>query len=490
MCKGMLTDLDRAAIEVVDLTKALVVADNRFLSAAVGRLDVALANYGCGFATDGVTLSINSQLVCLNFREKNEPPKHDYVHSILHCLFLHPFVGPGVDRRLWSLACDIAVERNVVFMCGERSGKRGEDIYDALRTIERDLGASITAEKIYKQLRSHHWDDKSEEWKALFSSDDHRPWYPESACSASTDGPDSAGKQDEGISQSKFKRFDGGSIDDRGNKNAYGVGRGDGQDDRARRWQVACDFAKAKEGWRRVAKSLAVDLKTYGRNRGSQLGGFVQDIEESARRRVSYDDFLRQFAVPGEVLKVSEDEFDYVFYTYGLSLYGNLPLIEPLEYREEKRVREFVIVLDTSASVCGSVVRRFVEATYDILKSTEAFHERVHVRIIQCDMAVQSDEVITRPQELKEWGNKMRLYGFGGTDFRPAFEYVDGLVESGAFENLGGLVYFTDGDGVYPDWMPVYRTAFAFCNDRYNASAVPPWAAQITLGDTDDVFGK
>ena len=236
-------------------------------------------------------------------------------------------------------------------------------------------------------------------------------------------------------------------------------------------------------GWRRVAKSLAVNLQTYARSRGQGLAGFVGDLEESSHARANYADFLRQFAVPGEVLKVSEDEFDYVYYTYGLSLYGDLPLIEPLEYREEKRVREFVIVIDTSGSVWGGIVRRFVDATFDILKSTEAFHERVHVRVVQCDAAVRSDDVITSLDELEEWGRKMALQGSGGTDFRPAFAYVDRLVEDGAFENLGGLVYFTDGWGVYPERAPGYKVAFVFYDEGYRKEVVPPWAAQIVLDD-------
>ena len=39
------------------------------------------------------------------------------------------------------------------------------------------------------------------------------------------------------------------------------------------------------------------------------------------------------------------------YYAYGLSLYGNMPLIEPLETRETYKIRNFVIVLDTSYSV-------------------------------------------------------------------------------------------------------------------------------------------
>ena len=45
----------------------------------------------------------------------------------------------------------------------------------------------------------------------------------------------------------------------------------------------------------------------------------------------------------GEELKVNDEEFDYIYYTYGLEHYGNMPLIEPLEFKDEKRVRDFAI---------------------------------------------------------------------------------------------------------------------------------------------------
>lgn len=42
------------------------------------------------------------------------------------------------------------------------------------------------------------------------------------------------------------------------------------------------------------------------------------------------------------------------------------------------------------------------------------------------------------------------LIGGGNTDFRPVFSYVNDLVNQQAFQNLCGLLYFTDGKGVYP----------------------------------------
>ncbi|MBR2790549.1 MAG: hypothetical protein IKD70_08090, partial [Eggerthellaceae bacterium] len=237
--------------------------------------------------------------------------------------------------------------------------------------------------------------------------------------------------------------------------------------------------------WRRVAKALEVNLQTMSKARGAGLGDLLGDLENVTQTRVDYRDFLRQFAIPGEVLRLSDDEYDYIFYTYGLKLYGNLPLIEPLEYREEKRIREFVIVIDTSGSVWGDIVRRFMETTFEILKSTESFFEKVNIRIIQCDARVQSDDKITTLEELRQWGSRMRLMGGGGTDFRPAFAYVDKLIEDGEFENLGGLVYFTDGWGEYPTHMPDYKTAFVFYDNDYRPENVPPWAIQAVLNDEE-----
>ena len=71
-----------------------------------------------------------------------------------------------------------------------------------------------------------------------------------------------------------------------------------------------------------------------------------------------------------------------------------MPLIEPLEYREQRLVRDFVIVIDTSGSVDGAAVQKFVDTTLDVLTSEGAFCDRVNVHVIQADAAVQQDTVI------------------------------------------------------------------------------------------------
>ena len=137
------------------------------------------------------------------------------------------------------------------------------------------------------------------------------------------------------------------------------------------------------------------------------------------------------------------DSFDYAFYTYGLSLYGNMPLVEPQESREVYRVEDFAVVIDTSMSCSGELVQRFLEETYDVLSQSESFFRRVNVHVIQCDDQIRSDVVITRAEDLTDYMEHLTLKGLGGTDFRPAFEYVNGLRAAGAFARLRGLIYFT-----------------------------------------------
>ena len=84
--------------------------------------------------------------------------------------------------------------------------------------------------------------------------------------------------------------------------------------------------------------------------------------------------------------------------------------------------------------------------------------------------------------------NHFELRGGGGTDFRPAFEYVNQLCAEKKFSNLRGLLYFTDGMGTYPARRPAYDTAFLFLGEKFDDTNVPPWAMKVVL-DEDEFSG-
>ena len=199
-------------------------------------------------------------------------------------------------------------------------------------------------------------------------------------------------------------------------------------------------------------------------------------------RRYDYREFLKKYAVWGETLSLDTDSFDYLPYDYSRRMYENLLLLEPLEYKEVRRLREFVIAIDTSGSCSGKVVRQFLSETWEIFQERENFFEQMNIHIIQCDCVIQEHVRITCQEEWQEYVDHMEVKGHGDTDFTPVFRLVDEMVREKELTNLKGLLYFTDGDGIYPDWIPSYETAFVFLNQELKKGKAPDWAEDLTLG--------
>ena len=70
-----------------------------------------------------------------------------------------------------------------------------------------------------------------------------------------------------------------------------------------------------------------MELETFEKYRGSTSDGLVQSLAAVNREKYDYTAFLRKFAVLGEAMRINDEEFDYIFYTYGLRLYEKMPLI-------------------------------------------------------------------------------------------------------------------------------------------------------------------
>ena len=56
-----------------------------------------------------------------------------------------------------------------------------------------------------------------------------------------------------------------------------------------------------------------------------------------------------------------------------------------------------------------------------------------------------------------------------------------GMIQDKEFTNLKGVLYFTDGEGVYPEKQPTYRTAFVFVRDDL------PSAGSAGVGDQANI---
>lgn len=224
---------------------------------------------------------------------------------------------------------------------------------------------------------------------------------------------------------------------------------------------------------------------SYGNgSKGNSSGELSEELAIRNTGTYDFTHFLKQFARQGEEIKTDIESFDYIPYLYGLEHYGNIPLIEHLEYQEVNRLEELVIAIDTSGSCSLDTVRKFMEETYSILSNHENFFRKMNVYVIQCDSFIQDMAHITSEQDWQDYLKNLTIHGRGGTDFRPVFEYVEELRAKKELKDLKGLLYFTDGDGIYPEIPTDYKTAFVFYKEKEQHQKVPAWAACLTL-DTE-----
>lgn len=421
----MTQQISALAGEVIRVAHDGILINMRFLDIALSKLKLEERGQMGAFVFDGSTLFYDPALLLTKYREEPHYAVRLYLHVLLHCIFYHGFRTDKLEREYWNLATDIAVENTILEMNLHLAGLQSDLLLQGKLDILRKQAGGLTAEKIYRHFRIEPPSNKAvKEWSALCHYDEHLYWD----------------KKEE--------------------------------------------LTLSGEEWRKVSERVKADLKSFSRNRNNAQS-IEENLKEATRERYDYREFLNRFMVMGETIQVNDDEFDYIYYTYGLSHYGNMPLVEPLEYKDANKIRDFVIAIDTSASCRGEIVRTFLQMTYQIMQQRENFFRKINVHIIQCDREIQSDTKITCQEDFDIFMKNGKLRGFGSTDFRPVFSYVEKLQEEGEFENLKGLIYFTDGYGIYPENMPDYDTAFVFLKEDGEAQAVPPWAIKIVLSQED-----
>lgn len=399
-------------------------------------LDVALSSFvfeadrkGNVLSTDGFVIYYQPDLLFSMYKSSRILVNRAYLHMLFHCLFNHLNGKGNRDKILWDVACDIAIESILdsfyVKPVYRHQSPYRREIYGRI-TARRKV---FTAEGIYKDLTEMNLtQEELLRMAGEFYVDSHDRWDEEEDPRVSTE---------------------------------------------------------RQNQWQEMREKMETEMESFGEENAQSGKDLLEQIKAENRERYDYKRFLKKFAVLREEAEVDPDSFDPIFYTYGMTLYENMPLIEPLETREVFKIEDFVIAIDTSMSVSGDLVKRFLEETYGMLSESESYFRKVNIHIIQCDEEIRSDVTITSREEMEDYMEHFTISGFGGTDFRPAFEYVNGLLNKGAFKKLRGLLYFTDGKGIYPVAMPPYDTAFVFMEGQYEDISVPGWAMKVILTEED-----
>ena len=421
---------EQVSLQILGNARNELYLNMRYLDLALSALAFQVTTDLPGIGTDGRALYVHPKILADLFERNRILINRAYLHCVMHCLLRHLFKRPGRDALLWRISCDIAVESIIDSM-------RVRSVRMAVSRPRRNwyelLGKELkvlTSEGVYRVLsRRGLTPFERTALKEAFCIDDHSLWP---------------------------------SLEE------------DGQ-------PPMPQMEMLQDKWQDISDKTKTEMETFSKEASEGAGDLASQMQVEMRKRYDYRGFLRKFASLKEEMQMDPDTFDYVFYTYGLSLYGNMPLIEPQEYREVRRIEEFVIVIDVSMSTSGDLVKTFLEQTYSVLTEQDSYLRKVHIRILQCDEQVREDQKITSREELDDYMKQFVLKGGGGTDFRPAFSYVRGLVDGKQFAHLKGMIYFTDGYGIYPRQRPLWDTAFVFMEEDYSDVQVPPWAIKLII---------
>lgn len=457
-----MTDINKIAEKIMEQGKKTVCRELPPFIRAINALEFKLSENNYNY-TNGNTFYYFPKDICNKYKSDKNNITRLLLHSLLHCSLLHIYNTDFKNKKLWNLACDICVEKiinDAKLPCSQTEKSATQN--NIIKNLSNEI-KSFTAENIYYYLSTQKQINNIDLYTELFFSDNHSNWYKNSLFSIDDD--------DETIeveARSIYKMEDDKSGESQGNGKTL--------------TEFSDSAAKNTEkAWREITKQILRDSDIFPSQMGTNTGENFQILEAVTREEYDYSELLKKFIKTDEALEINDDEFDYIYYTYGLKLYGNIPLIEPLEYSENGKIKKLIIAIDTSGSVKGEIVEGFIKKTYAILNSTDFFRTDFEIHIIQCDSVIQNITVIKSPTELEDYMKNLVLQGFGGTDFTPVFQYVEELYEGSQKKELNGLIYFTDGDGIYPEKTPLYKNVFVIHDNGFDKGKLPVWATPLYI---------
>ncbi|MGN0649063.1 MAG: VWA-like domain-containing protein [Oscillospiraceae bacterium] len=239
--------------------------------------------------------------------------------------------------------------------------------------------------------------------------------------------------------------------------------------------QGKSDISEAGAGkWQNVLMQIAEksDELSAGLLPGCGEGSELHMITPAKDCGISYDSLIERYLKRSELSRFNPEDIDMPSYTLGMELYGNIPLVEESEVKDDLLSGNIIIALDTSSSCSGTVLENFVTETMSILDRIPA--ENRTVRIINCDDRIQS-ELVIRQGESCDIKKLCSCRGFGGTDFRPVFKRAEELNVS---EGVDLLIYFTDACGFFPKREPKINSLILINGEEYSVyeSYLPKWA--------------
>ena len=351
-------------------------------------------------------------------------------HECLHPAFLHHLRRNGRDPQDWNKACDYAINgilRDSKFkmpsdalLDAKYDGKSAEDIYTSLHEITPPEASGEPTEA-------------SED-----STDDQQDENQSSGGGSGDDGD--TGQDSQQGDPDESQQGDESSEDDSENGDDEGDGGSSDQDGDGGQPQQDDPGVDpdSPEGWGQVEDYRGDDPEEEEAEVRQQLAQAVQAAQMMGKGSAGLERAVAELLAPKidwiEVLQrfLAEVAHNDYSWTRPNSRYAASGLYLPsLNNIEVGRV---VFVVDTSGSIDQKMLDQFASELKEAMQDFS-----FPVTVIYADDAVAGVEELDPDDDLHP-------VGFGGTDYRPAFQYIEKMDEEPR-----AVIYFTDG---YCDSFP------------------------------------
>ena len=414
------------AIKRVSAARRSLVLDHPFFGVLSLKLAIIEDNAVNTFRVDGRQLRVNPDYA---LSLKPQELVGVVAHEVLHCANGHTWRRGDRERKCWNEACDYAI--NPIVLDAGLVLPQG--------ALDGSPYRGMSAEEIYERLMQQQAQDAGED-----RNDDQ-----------SNDQSDDQSEEDAGDYDPATSEDGSSDSDDSGNGNQASAagGKPAPQAEGSCCGEVAdCTSEQMPEiqaDWSAAVLNAAKQAEAMGR----LPAGMERRVEEIKNPPQDWRSILRRFVQQNARTDYGWQQPNPRY------LYGGwyLPSLR------SETMPPMVVAIDTSGSIDDLTLSQFAREVESIVDDMQP--ERVHV--IYCDDEIHGVDVFERGEPIV-----MAPKGYGGTDFRPVFDYV---------ENEGiqpvCLLYLTDMMGDFPakapDYPVLWGDTFGLCPE--------PWGERVQI---------
>ncbi len=222
-----------------------------------------------------------------------------------------------------------------------------------------------------------------------------------------------------------YETLRGEILDDEVREEEGEDGESDEADEKQSEKVTADENLEGEEAYERFLEQVHQKLE----KQGDLPKGLERILEVKRGSTISWRDELYRYVN-------THVKSDYRFFPPNMK-YLYLGFAMPAIYGEELHI---AVAIDTSASVDKELLEQFLAELSEIMQIFPSYK----IELIECDAKIQHISTLYPTEPLVA-----SVKGGGGTDFNPVFEYLEEELRDVKF-----LIYFTDGMGKYPSYLP------------------------------------